>query len=436
MSLLTPNWLDVLPGRRCRMIRTGSPPGRPSRTGSASTRARSRHPSSSRRRRPRHASAGWPLRRPHERGTWSTANVVVATGDCDLPRVPAVTRATPAGLVQLHVTGYRRPELLPPGGVLVVGAGPSGQQVARELCRAGRDVVLCVGRHARAPRRYRGEDIWYWLEAIGSLDTSDRRDPRRAHRADGAEHPADGLVRRRRHRPRTAQPRGRDSDRTSARLRRPARPLRGRPPRPCATPTPAGSLTLGRSTRRSSGTPRPACRRPRSSRSSCPTRLSASTPRAVESARSSGRPATGAATTGCRCRASAAGRELLQHHGVSPVRGVYTMGIRFQSRRSSHFIGGVAQDAAALATAVTGRDKSRRARAAASRAALRSRPTDLPHPGGRRPVERAGGGPTRQASTPSNPGPARPRSSTARARRGGSSRPQARRRPPRPSAAP
>ena len=41
--------------------------------------------------------------------------------------------------------------------------------------------------------------------------------------------------------------------------------------------------------------------------------------------------------------------ELLQHHGVSPVRGIYTMGIRFQSRRSSHFIGGVAQDAAELA---------------------------------------------------------------------------------------
>ena len=64
--------------------------------------------------------------------------------------------------------------------------------------------------------------------------------------------------------------------------------------------------------------------------------------------------------------------ELLQHHGVSPVRGVFTMGIRFQSRRSSHFIGGVGQDAASLAVVVAG-DRSAKAsprRLAARRASL------------------------------------------------------------------
>jgi putative flavoprotein involved in K+ transport len=54
--------------------------------------------------------------------------------------------------------------------VLVVGGGPSGQQIALELTRAGRRVVLAVGRHARMLRRYRGRDIWSWLDAIGNLD--------------------------------------------------------------------------------------------------------------------------------------------------------------------------------------------------------------------------------------------------------------------------
>jgi putative flavoprotein involved in K+ transport len=54
--------------------------------------------------------------------------------------------------------------------VLVLGAGPSGQQIAMELRRAGRPVVIAVGRHARMPRRYRGRDIWHWFDANGSLD--------------------------------------------------------------------------------------------------------------------------------------------------------------------------------------------------------------------------------------------------------------------------
>jgi putative flavoprotein involved in K+ transport len=96
--------------------------------------------------------------------------VVIATGDCDVPRIPAIAAAAPPFLHQLHATDYRRPAQLPDGGVLVVGAGPSGQQIAAELRRAGRGVVLAVGRHARMPRRYRGRDVFAWLHATGQLD--------------------------------------------------------------------------------------------------------------------------------------------------------------------------------------------------------------------------------------------------------------------------
>jgi putative flavoprotein involved in K+ transport len=105
-----------------------------------------------------------------DRGAWLAANVVVATGDAADPLLPTEAAATPAGILQLHSSCYRSPDTLPDGGVLVVGAGPSGQQIALELVRAGRQVVLAVGRHARMRRQYLERDIWWWLDAIGNLD--------------------------------------------------------------------------------------------------------------------------------------------------------------------------------------------------------------------------------------------------------------------------
>jgi putative flavoprotein involved in K+ transport len=54
--------------------------------------------------------------------------------------------------------------------VLVVGASASGVQIADELRRAGRTVVISAGRHSRLPRHYRGHDIQWWLQRTGILD--------------------------------------------------------------------------------------------------------------------------------------------------------------------------------------------------------------------------------------------------------------------------
>jgi putative flavoprotein involved in K+ transport len=51
--------------------------------------------------------------------------------------------------------------------VLIVGSGASGCQIADELLQAGRRVYLSVSRHRRVPRRYRGKDVYWWLEAMG-----------------------------------------------------------------------------------------------------------------------------------------------------------------------------------------------------------------------------------------------------------------------------
>ena len=102
------------------------------------------------------------------RGTWHARHVVVATGPHGQPHVPP--GLGPAGdATVLHSSRYRNPTQLAPGGVLVVGASASGVQIADELARAGREVVLAVGSHSRMPRRYRGMDVFWWMESTGRL---------------------------------------------------------------------------------------------------------------------------------------------------------------------------------------------------------------------------------------------------------------------------
>jgi len=109
-----------------------------------------------------------------DQGAWRAGNVVIATGNCDLPFVPAFAKALPEDIVQVVPTSYRNPAQLPRGGVLVVGASATGIQLAEEIHLSGRPVTLAVGRHTRLPRRYRGRDIQHWLDAIGIWDETTR----------------------------------------------------------------------------------------------------------------------------------------------------------------------------------------------------------------------------------------------------------------------
>jgi putative flavoprotein involved in K+ transport len=104
------------------------------------------------------------------RGAWEARAVVVATGHCGFPAVPAMARHLPAGIRQVTPSDYRNPAALPEGGVLVVGASATGVQLAEEIHRSGRPVALSAGRHTRLPRVYSGRDIMWWLDRIGALD--------------------------------------------------------------------------------------------------------------------------------------------------------------------------------------------------------------------------------------------------------------------------
>jgi putative flavoprotein involved in K+ transport len=103
-------------------------------------------------------------------GEVRAANVIVATGPFPRPAIPPVSHHLPEQILQLDPTRYRRPEDLPPGAVLVVGSGASGAQIADDLLRSGRTVYLSVSTHRRVPRRFRGKDIFWWLEKLGRFD--------------------------------------------------------------------------------------------------------------------------------------------------------------------------------------------------------------------------------------------------------------------------
>jgi putative flavoprotein involved in K+ transport len=60
-------------------------------------------------------------------------NVVVAMGSHQVPWVPAFASELDPGIVQLHAGEYRNPSQLQEGGVLVVGAGNSGAEIALDV---------------------------------------------------------------------------------------------------------------------------------------------------------------------------------------------------------------------------------------------------------------------------------------------------------------
>jgi putative flavoprotein involved in K+ transport len=70
---------------------------------------------------------------------------VVAMSDYQRPNIPAFARELDSSIVQLHSGDYKNPAQLREGGVLLVGAGNSGAEIATEL--APRHRVWMSGRH-------------------------------------------------------------------------------------------------------------------------------------------------------------------------------------------------------------------------------------------------------------------------------------------------
>jgi putative flavoprotein involved in K+ transport len=95
---------------------------------------------------------------------------VVATGDQNQPKVPALARRFPARVAHHHTASYRHPGQLPGGAVLVVGSAQSGCQIAEDLLAGGRRVILATSPAGRVPFRHRGRETVEWLVETGFMD--------------------------------------------------------------------------------------------------------------------------------------------------------------------------------------------------------------------------------------------------------------------------
>jgi len=104
-------------------------------------------------------------------GIIEAQRVVSATGAFQTPVIPPIAPKDES-LYQIHSAAYKKPEQLPDGAVLVVGAGSSGAQIAEELMRSGKKVFLSTGPHDRPPRSYRNRDFCWWLGVLGKWDAA------------------------------------------------------------------------------------------------------------------------------------------------------------------------------------------------------------------------------------------------------------------------
>jgi len=184
LRLLTPNWQTRLPGRHYEgadpdgymsmrevidfMSRYAEVSNVPVRTGTAVTSlTRISGP----------VGAGGPPQRgaceyvlATNDGEIQCRTVVIASGACNVPVVPALSQAIPSSLTQFTPFDYGNPGRLPDGGVLVIGPSATGVQLAAEIHRSGRPVTLSVGEHVRLPRTYRGRDVLWWMDKSGVWD--------------------------------------------------------------------------------------------------------------------------------------------------------------------------------------------------------------------------------------------------------------------------
>lgn len=103
-------------------------------------------------------------------GPLTCERVVIATGGYHEAVVPRIAERLDPAVHQLHSSQYRSADLLPAGGVLVVGTGQSGAQIAEDLMLEGRRVHLAVGSAPRVARFYRGRDCVAWLHDMGHYD--------------------------------------------------------------------------------------------------------------------------------------------------------------------------------------------------------------------------------------------------------------------------
>ncbi len=99
-------------------------------------------------------------------GEITAKNIVIATGPFQKPFIPQLEGKISEHIYQIHSSQYHRPSQLSEGSVLVVGAGNSGSQIAAELS-SSRKVYLSSSQELKMiPHRVLNRSIFWWFNVL------------------------------------------------------------------------------------------------------------------------------------------------------------------------------------------------------------------------------------------------------------------------------
>jgi len=97
--------------------------------------------------------------------TLRARNVIVCTGPFHTPSIPSIAKTLSTTINQMHSSEYRNPSQLASGSVLVVGGGNSGAQIAIEIANQGYDTYLSVSKSlTHLPLTIANKSIFWWLD--------------------------------------------------------------------------------------------------------------------------------------------------------------------------------------------------------------------------------------------------------------------------------
>ena len=105
-------------------------------------------------------------------GSFVAGQVVIATG-YDSPKIPDFARQLPSNIRQMHAFDYRNAKQLI-GDVLVVGAGTSGVEIAVEAAEAGHRTILAgraTGEVPGALYAFGGRIFWFYANRVATVRT-------------------------------------------------------------------------------------------------------------------------------------------------------------------------------------------------------------------------------------------------------------------------
>ncbi|WP_337035118.1 NAD(P)/FAD-dependent oxidoreductase [Paenibacillus illinoisensis] len=106
-------------------------------------------------------------------GIMEARKIIVATGPFQVKSVPSFSKSLSEGVIQLHSSEYLNPDQLTPGNTVVVGGGNSGAQIAVELAKdqnKNRSVYISVARNFTfKPLYIMNQSIFWYFEKLGFL---------------------------------------------------------------------------------------------------------------------------------------------------------------------------------------------------------------------------------------------------------------------------